>query len=270
MRFFYKGSTSALVFSTLLLVLPFNRAIGGELGITFVKSSDGSGGFLYGSDFAAVKNGASTCKLTIPMGEVFCALGEGELKASLRDLSFAQIEAETRGDWTLIIDEGLSTETTAVLDLGFGSTFPNLMENDWPPLPTIVSPLDGATGVSPSSSMEWSTDEMPNAENTHGIEVSLNGLLENDVVQHLVGQKPLELAILLLQLFQATDIVLVHASVLLFPSVIGLLGDLNGLDRFCNCLAAARQRLDSPELFDDLAGRVLGSLHHVGDSGAIT
>jgi hypothetical protein len=140
-----------------------------EIGITFIKYSDGEGGFLYGSDFYAAKEGATTCKLTLPMGDVSCGLFDGELYASLRDYSYEQIAPETEGIWTLIIDEGLNTETTVILEL------PGVMESAWSLVPTIVSPLDGASDVSSSDSMFWSTDNEPSVDNTDEIEVSLNG-----------------------------------------------------------------------------------------------
>jgi hypothetical protein len=67
-------------------------------------------------------------------------------------------------DWTLTYDEGLSTETIATIDFG------SVLESDWLNLPTITNPPDGATDVSPHTSIDWT---WPTSPGLGRIEVSL-------------------------------------------------------------------------------------------------
>ncbi len=125
-----------------------------ELEIYLYKYSDGIGGDLYGIGMNANKDGAASMEVTTPSGTFVGANLGGIfvpelLNSTLVDLSFSSLTGEIAGDWTLIWDKGLATETVATV--GFGS----VSENEFLAVPSLINPVDGASGVSPTTSFEW-------------------------------------------------------------------------------------------------------------------
>ena len=116
---------------------------------------------LYGILFDAGKGGATSCKLATPSDPTGSACRINEMIGW--DLTFSQLTAEigtgTGADWTLTWDEGLSTETIATIDFG------SVLEADWLSLPTITNPLNGATGVPPDTSIDWTWPASPELGN---------------------------------------------------------------------------------------------------------
>jgi hypothetical protein len=83
------------------------------------------------------------------------------------DLTFPQLTAEIGTgpgpDWTLTWDEGLETETIATIDFG------SVLESDWLSFPTITNPLDGASGVPPTTSIDWTWPASPVLDNVEAL-----------------------------------------------------------------------------------------------------
>jgi hypothetical protein len=109
---------------------------------------------VYGIAFDAGKDGATSCEVTTPSGTFAC------IDTALRlDLTHAELTAEigpgTGADWTLTWDKGLGTETVAAIDFG------SVLVSDWWSLPSITNPLDGASGVSSDTSIDWTWPPSP-------------------------------------------------------------------------------------------------------------
>lgn len=155
-------ATTALILC--LTAAPSGAEVNGWIDVGLKKLSDGS----YEIKFAASKIGAQTCELTTPSNPagVVCPEAEGEFGLSWTGLELSEIQTETAQSWTVVIDEALTTETVAIIDLGFTAVDP-IEDSDWLPLPMIANPLDGATGVSPAiGSIDWdSQDFCPNVPN---------------------------------------------------------------------------------------------------------
>ncbi len=125
-----------------------------ELEINLYKYSDGIGGHLYRIGMEANKDGAVTMEVTTPSGTFVGADAGGVfvpelLNSTLVDLSFSGLTSEIAGDWALIWDRGLATETVATI--GFGP----VSESEFLAVPSLITPVDGASGVSPTTSFEW-------------------------------------------------------------------------------------------------------------------
>jgi hypothetical protein len=89
---------------------------------------------------------ATTCTLVTPSnpGGVDCF--GAVVFMTKPDLNGVTTEIGT--PWTLTWDKDSSpTEVTI--------SFPSLSAGDWPLLPSISNPLDGATGVSPNTTIDW-------------------------------------------------------------------------------------------------------------------
>ena len=113
---------------------------------------------LYGIYFDAKKDGATSCKLATPSDPTGSACSINLMIGW--DLTFSQLTAEIEAvpgpeDWTLTWDEGLSTETIATINFG------SVLEADWLSLPTITNPPNGATGVPPDTSIDWTWPTSP-------------------------------------------------------------------------------------------------------------
>jgi hypothetical protein len=148
-----------------------SRADDDFLWIMLVKDQMNSS-YEYSIFFDANKDGATTCTLETPSdpGGSACPFGpdDRDLSGFIRTgLTCTELEAEieTAGtDWTLVWDEGLGTETVADIDFG---TINFNCENEsgateWPSdFPTITNPLDGASGVSPDTSVDWTWPASP-------------------------------------------------------------------------------------------------------------
>ena len=117
----------------------------------------------YGIVFDAGNDAATTCELATPSDTSECPDGIMDW-----DLSWAQLQAEigtgSGDDWTLTWDKGLGTETIVGIDFG------TVLQSDWFSLPTIISPLHGATGVSPDASIDW---DWPGDPDLGGVEAML-------------------------------------------------------------------------------------------------
>ena len=113
--------------------------------------------------FSPGKDGATSCTFTTPSDPSgsACPLAPGGGPPGIirSGLSFSGLTDEiglgTGVDWTLTYDEGLSTETIATIDFG------SVLESDWMNLPTITNPPNGATDVSPHTSIDWTWPTSP-------------------------------------------------------------------------------------------------------------
>lgn len=172
MKFTFRNSGYALMFAMLTLSHPANAL--NELEISLVKYSDGIGGDLYRILMEANKDGAATMEVTTPSG-TFLGANTGNLfvpellNSSLVDLSFSGLAGEIGTDWTLIWDKGLTTETVATI--GFGSiTVGEFLET-----PMFLNPPNGATGVSPDTSIDWTYTIPATSAQVDRVEVFLTG-----------------------------------------------------------------------------------------------
>jgi hypothetical protein len=142
-----------------------------RFGIVLLKDQ-GDSDYEYGIFFDSNKDGATTCKLATPSdpGGSSCPFGDDyrDLTGLIREgLTCEELEAEIEtvgDDWRLTWDEGLGTET--VVDIDFGTVNFNCEDEDgtteWPSdFPAIANPLDGATGVSPDTSIVWGWPPSP-------------------------------------------------------------------------------------------------------------
>lgn len=164
-----------------LAFLPFTATAGNYLEIVFLQYDGGSSGLFYDLDFDANKNGATTCGLTTQNGTFACIdTGDGWIPDSTYNnlgLTFAELTSEIGTDWTLTWDAGLATETIATI--GFGT----IAQSDWFAIPTITNPLDGTTGVSPSTSIDWTYSVSTASAQLDAVEVFLttgNVSIESD------------------------------------------------------------------------------------------
>jgi hypothetical protein len=121
----------------------------------------------YGVVAEAGKADATTCGLETPTDTFDCSNG-GIVIASGLDWGGLtdEIGTEAGADWTLTWDEGLSTETIALIDFGI------VLESDWSSLPTVTNPPDGTQWASPDTSIDW---EWPVSPNLDRVEVALSG-----------------------------------------------------------------------------------------------
>src|SRR5665811_1879118 len=85
-----------------------------------------------------------------------------------------------------------------------------------------------------------------------GSEVSLGQLLQHGDVQGEVGYQLLQAQVLLLELFQTTELRGLHAPVEVLPAVVGLLGDSDLLADLTDGAAGGQVGFGVPEVPDDL------------------
>jgi len=95
-----------------------------------------------------------------------------------------------------------------------------------------------------------------------GLEVSLDRLLGHSVVQREVGHQLLQVQVLLLEFFQAPELVGLHASVEALPAVVGLLGDSDLLADPADAAAGGQGRFGVAQVPDDPFGCVFLPLRH--------
>jgi len=156
----------------------------GEVEITLLKFSDNAGGFSYGIDFDAIKAGATTCELTTPSGATACTKVGDEFSVNRTNLTWDTMSSEASSPWTLVLDDGLSTETAAIIDLGFGTVDPELEESTWLAVPIITTPSNGTPSVLPNTSFDWTYTIPTNEAQLDTVEVELQGpisdLIESD------------------------------------------------------------------------------------------
>lgn len=91
--------------------------------------------------------------------------------------------------------------------------------------------------------------------------VSPRGFPEDLLGQRQLGQPPLQLGVLLLQLLQPLRLIEPEAAVLLAPSIVRHLGETNLTARLCRRPTLVDQKLSLPQLADDLLVRVPHPLH---------
>jgi hypothetical protein len=124
----------------------------------------------YGISFDANKDGYTSCTLETP-GDP--SGSECSFDVIRWDLTYSQLTAEigsgSGADWTLTWDEGLPTETLATIDFG------SVPESDWLALPTISNPPDGASGVSPQTSIDWTWPAQPDLDRVEVLMFGPNG-----------------------------------------------------------------------------------------------
>ncbi len=131
-----------------------------RLGITFFKEDAPKP---YGIVLDTYNDAATTCTLKLPSDAdgsacPFHPPGAQDLSIIIRrGLSWAELTGELAKDWTLTWDKDLPTE--AVVSINFDAI--SILESDWLSLPTIINPLDGATGVSPHTSIDWTWPSNP-------------------------------------------------------------------------------------------------------------
>src|SRR5208283_3455157 len=89
-----------------------------------------------------------------------------------------------------------------------------------------------------------------------GLEVSPGSLLQNELVQRQVRDRPAQTGILLLELLQALHLVGLEPAVLLPPPIIGDLAHADLADRVSDVLALRDQHINLPQLRNDLFRRV--------------
>ena len=85
--------------------------------------------------------------------------------------------------------------------------------------------------------------------------------LEHCLLQLGFRQKLLEASVFLFQLGEPFGLLSLHAPVLLFPAVVGRLGNLDSVTDVGDSLALSGQLLSDLELADDLFGCVADSFH---------
>ncbi len=143
---------AVLLFAS-VFVMPVNAAE--YLEIVFNKSVGAGDADVYAIELGANKSGAVMAKLTTPLGVYDCIpAGEGWLPEAVfwtdhAGLTFSEFETVIAGDWTLVWDEMLGTETVAEIEYG------TVTEGEFPEVPAITQPADGAVGVDPNTSIDW-------------------------------------------------------------------------------------------------------------------
>lgn len=151
----------------LLCLTPPPSAATNEVDVQLIQRP----GSVYDIEFTASKTGAATCQLTTPMINVpDCPIVDEEFTVVWTDLSIGDLQDETASDWTLIFDKSLGTETTVTLDLGFSDTN-EIKVSDFPSIPMVIDPMDGATNAPQDTSIDWEAVTFPGAQ----IEVNLFG-----------------------------------------------------------------------------------------------
>ena len=89
-----------------------------------------------------------------------------------------------------------------------------------------------------------------------GLEVSLGGLGQDQLIQRQIGYRSAQPAILGLQLLQPLDLVALKATVLIPPAVIGHFRYTDCSDRIHNRMALCRQHINLPKLRNNLFSRM--------------
>jgi hypothetical protein len=84
-----------------------------------------------------------------------------------------------------------------------------------------------------------------------GLEVSLGGLFQDQLVQGQIRNRLAETLVLLLQTLQLLHLIRTHAAVLATPAIIGLLYNANLADRVQTGHALTHKNLDLAKLGDD-------------------
>src|SRR5205807_229090 len=121
-------------------------------------------------------------------------------------------------------------------------------------------PRAHTAATSPTGSASSSNEERrhPRGLDFHP---SRRHLLQGVDLELLVGDDPLQLGVLALELLQALDVVGLHPAVLRAPAVKRVLGDLELLGDLWDRLAFGEHPLCLAQLANDLLGRVPASLH---------
>ena len=138
----------------------------------------------------ANKDGATTFEISTP-GGTFGGSKTGDIFRpdqlfydSLSDITFAKLATEIASDWTLIWDKGLVTETVAIIRF---RTFGTLMESNFLTTPILISPLSGATDISPNTSIDWTYDVPVADAQRDAVEVFLFGPTDPGLVSGTVS-----------------------------------------------------------------------------------
>jgi len=146
-----------IVATTCLFLLPVTVATvraDNVLEVAFDKYFSGAE-YRYDIPIFFDKDGAATCRLENPYGDYTCipfSAGFTPISpywAGHSNLTFAQLTARIAGVWTIYWDEGLPTETVAVIDFGA------VEDTEFPRLPVLVVPPDGAFNVHPDVTIDW-------------------------------------------------------------------------------------------------------------------
>src|SRR5262249_28674895 len=91
--------------------------------------------------------------------------------------------------------------------------------------------------------------------------VSLQGFLENRLVQFRLGQELLEALVFLFEFLQASCLFGLHAAVLLAPAMQRLLADAQGLANLADSSAGRQHAIRVAQLGDDLRGAMSRPFH---------
>jgi hypothetical protein len=116
---------------------------------------DNLGTLEYAISFSANKGTATTAELQTPRGTYTCVWSGDEWRpepsfwADHRGLTFSELLSLIAPDWLLTWDKDLLLETVAHINYG------SVAEVDFPIVPIITQPTDGATGVASNTSIEW-------------------------------------------------------------------------------------------------------------------
>jgi hypothetical protein len=96
-----------------------------------------------------------------------------------------------------------------------------------------------------------------------GLRIPLGDLLQRLILEHLIGDDPLQLDVLRLQLLQPLDVVGLHPAELGAPAVIRRLRDLQTLPDLRQLHPLAQQPVGLPQLADDLLRGMPASRHAI-------